>query len=42
MPRHWGESSSLHLANVEVGVLINVQNWPLKDGGIKRPVHTKR
>jgi hypothetical protein len=23
-----------------VGLLINFHNWPLKDGGIKRLVHT--
>ena len=31
----------LHFAGLEVGLLLNFQTWPLKDGGIKRVVHTK-
>lgn len=31
----------LHFAGLEVGLLLNFRIWPLKDGGIKRVVHTR-
>jgi len=35
-------NSYLHFSNFEVGLLLNFRNWPLKDGGIKRLINTRR
>jgi len=44
--RGFGESNfaqlntQLHFSSFEVGLLLNFRQWPLKEGGIKRVVHT--
>ena len=31
----------LYFSSFEVGLLLNVHAWPLREGGIKRPINTK-
>ncbi|BDU71461.1 GxxExxY protein [Mesoterricola silvestris] len=34
-------NSQLRFSSLEVGLLLNFRAWPLKDGGIRRVVHTR-
>ena len=34
-------NTQLRFSSFEVGLLINFRQWPLKDGGIKRVIHTR-
>jgi iron complex transport system substrate-binding protein len=34
-------NTQLRFSGFEVGLLLNFRQWPLKEGGIKRVVHTK-
>jgi hypothetical protein len=36
-----GKHGQLRFSGYEVGLLLNFRQWPLKEGGIKRVVHTR-
>lgn len=34
-------NTQLRFSGIEVGLLLNFRQWPLKEGGIKRVIHTR-
>ena len=38
-PKRW--NTQLRFSGLEVGLLLNFRAWPLREGGIRRVVHTR-
>ncbi|WP_316412475.1 GxxExxY protein [Mesoterricola silvestris] len=42
MDAHFAQvNTQVRFSGLEVGLLLNVRAWPLKDGGIRPGVHTR-